>query len=578
MRSFYQRGTVFIGVFLLMIVPGYAQQAAELPDAVKESIHQRVDHSSDVGIVVGLIDADGPRYYSYGRVAVSSDQTPDEHTVFEIGSITKVFTAILLADMAEKGELALDDPIQKHLPDGVTAPTRNGQSITLAHLSTHTSGLSRLPGNMNPANPSNPYADYTVEQLYDFLGRYTLPRDVGAEYEYSNLAVGLLGQLLARRAGMDYEGLVKARLTDALGMNETGITLTPAMQTHLATGHSNGVEVENWDIPTLAGAGALRSTAHDMLRFLAANMGLTETPLYAAMQTTHQTRVDDVPGGMKVGLGWHIRKSNTAETVWHNGGTGGYRTFAGFVKGDNKGVVVLTNATRGADDIGFHLLDPSFPLQPVKRSIAATLQKTIDAEGMDAARRQYHDLKENQPAAYDFGEPELNSLGYQYLRKGEIETAIEIFKLNVEAFPEASNPYDSLGEAYMEHGDTEQAIANYKKSLELNPGNTNAVEMLAKMGETWTPDEVTLDPAILETYVGEYQLAPSFFIAVTLEAGQLMVQATGQQKFPVFPKSETEFYLKVVDAQITFNHNDTGDVEGLTLHQGGQNVPGNKIK
>ena len=578
MRSLYKTSTVFIGVFLLMAVPGYAQQAADLPDAVKESIHQRVDYSTDVGIVVGIIDEAGPRYYSYGRLAVSNDQPPDEHTVFEIGSISKVFTAILLADMAEHGELALDDPIQQYLPDDVTAPTRNGQSITLAHLSTHTSGLARMPDNFAPANPSNPYADYTIEQLYDFLGRYTLPRDIGAEYEYSNLAVGLLGQLLARRAGMDYEGLVKARLTDALGMTETGITLTPAMQDHLATGHANGIEVENWDIPTLAGAGALRSTAHDMLRFLAANMGLTETPLYAAMQTTHQTRVENAAGGMDVGLGWHIRKSDAAETVWHNGGTGGYRTFAGFVKGGNKGVVVLTNSTRGADDIGFHLLDPSFPLQPVKRSIAATLQKTIDAEGMDAARRQYHDLKENQPNTYDFGESELNSLGYQYLRKDAVETAIAIFKLNVEVFPEASNPYDSLGEAYMEQGDTEQAIANYKKSLDLNPGNANAVQMLARMGETWTPDEVTVDPATLETYVGDYQLTPSFIITVTLEEGHLMAQATGQQKFEIFPKSETAFYYKVVDAQITFNRNDAGAVESLTLHQGGQNVPGRKIK
>ncbi len=578
MRSLYKTGPVFIGVLLLMIVPAYAQQAADLPDAVKESIHQRVDYSADVGIVVGIIDEAGPRYYSYGRVAVSSDEAPDEHTVFEIGSITKVFTAILLADMAEKGELALDDPIQDHLPDGVTAPTRNGQDITLAHLSMHTSALPRLPGNMAPANPNNPYADYTAEQLYDFLGGYTLTRDIGAQYEYSNLAVGLLGQLLARRAGMDYEGLVKARLTDALGMAETGITLTPAMQQRLATGHSSGVEVENWDIPTLAGAGALRSTAHDMLRFLAANMGLDETPLYTAMQTTHQTRVENTPIGMEVGLGWHIRKSDDATTIWHNGGTGGYRTFAGFVQGGNKGVVVLTNSTRGADDIGFHLLDPSLPLQPVMRSIAATLQKTIDAEGMDAAREQYHDLKENQRSAYDFGEAELNSLGYQYLRKGEVETALALFKLNVEAFPEASNPYDSLGEAYMEQGDTEQAVANYKKSLELNPGNTNAVEMLAKMGVAWTPDAATVDPAVLETYVGDYQLAPSFFITVTLEEGRLMAQATGQQKFEIFPQSETEFYYTVVEAQITFNRNDAGAVESLTLHQNGQNVPGRKVE
>lgn len=362
MRSLIKASTVVMGVLLLSVAPGYAQQATDLPDVVTESIRQRVDHGDDVGIVVGIIDEDGPRYYSYGRVAASSDQTPDEHTVFEIGSITKVFTAILLADMAEQGELSLEDPIQEHLPDGVTAPMRNGQAITLANLSTHTSGLPRLPDNIEPANPNNPYADYTVEQLYDFLGGYALPRDIGAEYEYSNYAVGLLGQLLARRAGTSYEALVKTRLTDALRMDETGITLTPGMKHRLATGHADGVEAENWDIPTLAGAGALRSTAHDMLRFLAANMGLEETPLYAAMQATHHVRVEDTPSGFDVGLGWRISNSDTAEIVWHPGGTGGYRSFAGFVKGGNKAVVVLTNATRSVDDLGLQLLDPSFPL------------------------------------------------------------------------------------------------------------------------------------------------------------------------------------------------------------------------
>ena len=166
---------------LSMAGPAVAQPMADLPDDVIETIAVRVDGGHYVG--VGIVTAEGPRYYSYGSTTRSGDQAIDEHTVFEIGSITKVFTAILLADMAQRGEVALDDPIASYLPDSVAVPTRGDQAMTLAHLSMHTSGLPRLPTNHAPAQSWNPYADYTVAQLYDFLANYTLPRDVGAQYE-----------------------------------------------------------------------------------------------------------------------------------------------------------------------------------------------------------------------------------------------------------------------------------------------------------------------------------------------------------------------------------------------------------
>lgn len=444
-------------VLFLVVRPGYAQLAADLSNEVKESIHRRVDNGYNVGIVLGIINADGMRYYSYGSATASGDVALDAHSVFEIGSITKVFTAVLLADMAERGEVALDDPISRYLPDSVTVPARGEQPITLAHLSTHTSGLPRLPTNFAPANPQNPYADYTVAQLYDFLSNYTLPRDVGAEYEYSNVGVGLLGHLLARRAGMSYEALVKERILDVLGLDETGITLTPDMQSRFARGHAGILPVPNWDLPTLAGAGALRSTAHDMLRFLAANMGLEASPLSEAMQQTHQARVHGVTGGMDVGLGWHIRPHGDDATIWHNGGTGGYRSFIGFLKDGSRGVVVLTNSAESVDDLGFHMLDPTFPLRTFR-------------------------------------------------------------------------------------------------------------------------EEATVAPEILETYVGRYELTPAFHIDITREADQLSLQATGQPRFPIFPTSETAFFLKVVDAQITFNRNEAGEVESLTLHQNGQDVTGKKVE
>ena len=573
----------YIVAFLLFIfipLQSYGQLTADLPDNVKESIQTRIDFGKNVGIMVGIIDINGPRYYSYGKASLSRDQILDEHSVFEIGSITKVFTAIMLADMVSKNEVGLDDPIEQYLPDKVSVPSRNNVLITLAHLSTHTSGLPRMPDNFAPANPSNPFADYSVDQMYDFLSNHTLRNDVGVESEYSNYGAGLLGHILALRSGMTYEELFKQRIADVIGLDDTRITLTSDMQRRLAKGYSNEIEVENWDLPTLAGAGALRSTVRAMLRFIAANMGLEETPLYPAMQATHEPRVMMGSSGMKVGLGWIIRVSDDRETIWHNGGTGGYRSFAGFVLGGGSGVVVLTNSLTSVDDIGLHLLDPSFPLQKIKPSITRIISKTISEKGVEAAVKEYHMIKDNQPEDYDFNERELNNLGYRYLQDGEVETAIAIFKLNVQAYPESANTYDSLGEAYMEQGNIELSILNYKKSIELNQGNENARNMLIKMGvdvEKLSKD-VVVAPEILQTFVGKYQLAPSFIITITRDGEKLMAQATGQPGFEIFPMSETKFFFKVVDAQITFNLNEAGEVESLTLHQGGRNVPGRKVE
>src|SRR6266566_3001093 len=216
--------------------------------------------------------------------------------------IRKVFTASALADMVARGEVKLDDPVANYLPRAVRMPVRV-RPITLLDLATQSSGLPRLPDNFAPRDSSNPYADYSVQQLYEFLSRYQLPRDPGASYEYSNLGVGLLGHALALRAGMSYEQLVTRRILTHLGMRETAITLTPAMRARLAPGHDvGGNVVPNWDLPTLAGAGALRSTARDMLTFLAANLDTSATPMARGLRQTHEPRQATDNPNLKVGL------------------------------------------------------------------------------------------------------------------------------------------------------------------------------------------------------------------------------------------------------------------------------------
>jgi CubicO group peptidase (beta-lactamase class C family) len=270
--------------------------------------------------------------------------------------------------MVNRKEVALDDPAAKYLPENVRMPERNGKSITLHDLSTHNSGLPRLPSNLKPKDARNPYADYSVDDLYQFLSGYTLPRDPGSdlkgsEVEYSNLGAGLLGHLLAYRAGTDYESLIGTRITRPLSMPDTGITLSSSMKQRMATGHNALLApVANWDFPTLAGAGALRSSANDMLTFLEAFLGYTETPLAPAMKAMFEVR--RTLGKANIGLGWFIFPTDGREIANHDGGTGGFCSWVGYDPKERIGVVVLSNAftPSGVVDIGLHLLNPKVPL------------------------------------------------------------------------------------------------------------------------------------------------------------------------------------------------------------------------
>ena len=294
-----------------------------------------------------------PGGLAYGAFDAQDKRVPSADSVYEIRSISKVFTSTLLMDMVGRGEVKLDDPVSKYLPETVHIPSRHGKQITLLDLAMHVSGLPRMPTNFAPKDVANPYVDYSVQQMYDFLSNYQLTRDIGEKYEYSNLAVGLLGHALARRAGTDYETLLRTRILRPLGMNSTGVTLTPDMQKRLAPGHTETLQrASNWDIITLAGAGGIRSTVNDMFKFLAANMGLRPSPLQPAMKAMLSQRRASAKENVDVAIAWHIINRYGDDIIWHNGGTGGYHTFMGFDPKKQLGIIVLSNATNDIDDIG----------------------------------------------------------------------------------------------------------------------------------------------------------------------------------------------------------------------------------
>jgi len=240
---------------------------------------------------------------------------------------------------------------------------------------------------------ASPYAYYSVDDLCEFLSGYTLPRDPGSEFVYSNLGVGLLGHLLAYRAGTDYESLIRIRITQPLNMPDTCIALSGSMKQRVASGHRAilaPVAQKDWDPPhALAGAGALRSSVNDMLTFLGAFLGYKESPLAPAMKSMLEIRRP--AGQTKIGLGWLIYSTDGQDIAWHNGGTAGFRSFVGYVPEERIGVVVLSNASTpsGVDDIGLHLLNPKLPLanpEPPKQRT----EIHIDPELLDNYTGRYH--------------------------------------------------------------------------------------------------------------------------------------------------------------------------------------------
>jgi CubicO group peptidase (beta-lactamase class C family) len=559
--------------FLLLWQLSPAQTS--LSDEVIENIEKRVATDLNPSIAVGIINSTGMHFYSFGFESKGGNPIT-EHTIYEIGSISKTFTATLLAELSIEGVVAVDDPVNKYLPKNAQLPDRNGVQMTLGHLSDHTSSLPRMPANFNPANPNDPYIDYDKELLYEYLANIELTRDIGSQYEYSNLAQGLLGQILADQSGKTYEELMIEKIAGPLEMTETKLTLDENMKNHLAIGHNNGQEVANWNFLAIAGAGAIRSSTHDMLKYIGANIGLLPSNLEQAFELAHSPRHDKA-GGEFVGLGWHIKPRDDGNIIWHNGATGGYTTFSGFIKEKKFGIIVMTNSTASVDDLGIHLLDENSPLTEIHPRISTEVRNTIDSSGIDAGIARYHEIKNSPTEEFQFNEDDMNRLGYYYFENDQIDEALAVFKLNVEEYPKSFNVYDSYGEALKENGQHDLAIENYKKSLEINPGNTAGIEMLEKLGVKYEAKEIKLGEDVLSKYVGTYQLAPQFNIVVTTDGDKIFGQATGQGQFEMFAISETEFFLKVVAAKIIFEINDSGEVASLTLFQGGQELPGKKM-
>ena len=321
----------------------------QIPPKVTNFILNNVVNKSKAALVVGLIDPNGTKVYSFGNISKANDMPVNGSTIFNIASITKTFTTLVLADMVKQGIVHLDDPIEKYLPSNVKVPQYNGTKITLENLATHTSGLPFMHSNVwinNTVGDLN--SDYNETQLYKGLANTTLLSEPGTKFLYSDFGLGLLGHILSVKEGVPYEQLVKHRILDVLGMNDTKITLSQNdIKNRFPVGQQNGSEIHTPKVPdVIAGSGAFRSTANDLLIYLSANMGLLHTKLDESIALQHLIQHPSISANPMnyseyVALGWRVLTNFGTDTLVHTGSINGWNVMVGFIPTKQIGVVSL---------------------------------------------------------------------------------------------------------------------------------------------------------------------------------------------------------------------------------------------
>ncbi|WP_282042512.1 serine hydrolase [Winogradskyella flava] len=556
-------------LLILLIVTLVPSAYTQSPSSnINEAIDNVFQHSYNYGIFNGtvLVTKNGKEVYSnaLGYADKNNNRKLNETTSIYLASVSKQFTTMAVMILKEKGKLSYDDKLSKYYPEFPDY----ANTVTIRHLMNHTSGIPdhyRL-GIYKPGLNNNDVFKTLLKQELDF--------EPGEHFSYSNGGYVLLAMIVAKVAKQPFHEFMKANIFEPLGMNNTLVydESKPEIKDR-AVGYNISGDLDDYTIFT-TGAGGMFSTIDDL--------HLWDQALYTE-KLVSQTTLEEAFTPAKLnngdytqyGFGWAILEQDGKKTVQHSGGLAGYRTFLRRNLYDNSGYIILTNHGNQTNMLRIlNALDAilngeayELPKVPISHKLIRLLK---DKDASTAIAKVSQLIKSN-PTIYEIDEVGINALGYQYLGRQDLKTALAIFKFNVAQNPKASNPYDSLGEAQLAIGDTIQAIKNYKKSYALDKSNNNAIDVLNRIGvETTNMTETIKVPiTVLDGYVGNYELQPNFILSITREENRLFAQATGQGKIEVFAMSESKFYSKVMDAQITFHKDENDKVSSLTLHQNG---------
>jgi len=572
-----------IGVITLLISGNFCFGQTK-NDQLNELLNQYFEYGKFNGSV--LVAEQGKVIFKkgFGPANMEWDIPNMPNTKHRLGSITKQFTAMLILQFASEGKLDLHAPISKYLPD---YPKEKGDKITTHHLLIHSSGIpnyTSFPGFFEEVSRDYYKPEEFVKRFQDKELEFT----PGEKFSYSNSGYFLLGVIIEKLTGKTYEKMLHDKIFSPLGMNDSGYDNHGEIIMNRATGYEkNGNSFVNsnyLDMSIPYSAGSLYSTVEDLYIWDQAlytekllpqkYMDMFFKPYISSFDNFHYA------------YGWGVGKeaignsTDSIAVISHGGGINGFNTIISRSNSD-KSLVILLNNTGGAplNQMTRAIWGVMYgkPYDLPKKSLAYDLLNVIKAKGIKEGVIYFNSNKDSK--TFELNENEMNQIGYRLMSEGSVEEAAQVFKLNIEAFPESFNVYDSYAEALMNLGENEGAIKNYKISVEMNPANQNGINMLKKLGiDTGSLEkEIIVPEDILKTYTGKYELMPGFIITITKDGNQLKAQATGQSMADIFPKSNDVFYLKVVPAQITFNKGKNGEIESLTLLQGGKEMKGKKL-
>ncbi len=516
--------------------------AVEPPMAPLTATLQKAAADMKAGGFVTGESVEGKVQYALIGAPLPREGLAPEKVIFEIGSISKVFTSLLLAQTVLEGKAALTDPIAKFLPPGLNLDPKVA-AITLEQLATHTSGLPRLPDNLGPTDPLDPYANFTTQRLEDFLRRYHPAASPPQPMAYSNLGAGLLGHLLERIHGRPYATLLAERITGPLGLPDTVITLSPEQQTRFATPYSGTMPVKPWQMSSLHGAGAIRSTAADLIKFGQALL-TPNSPIYPAWALVRQTRVT-VVGEQKIGLGILAENRNGEMVYFHDGGTGGFRSYFELAPATRRVTVVLLNND--------------------------TLQIAPYLAGKLTPKPAAGDAVEEVPI-------EATKLteytGVYAITDAQRFTVIqdETGRLRIRL---TGQPFGAVVYLGSDRFTLQRVAAEFQFSR--NPSGQIDTLTLSQRGRTVpahrtgepAPTVIFPEPKKLLEYAGTYQLTPNVVFEIAPRGYQLFAKLTGQVAVPVFCDRPDHFVYDVVAAALTFERDETGTVIAVVLDQDG---------
>jgi CubicO group peptidase (beta-lactamase class C family) len=573
------------GVWLFVVLVALALQPAAFAQGGDKAarIEEYLARANKIGQFNGaaLVAENGKVIYKKGLGLANMEwNVPNEaDTKFRLGSITKQFTSALILRLVEQGKLRLDGKLSEYLPD---YRKDVGDKVTIHHLLTHTSGIPSYTG--LPKFFEDVSRDpYTVGEFVKKYASGDLEFEPGTKFNYNNSGYFLLGAIIEKIHGKSYEQVIRENIFEPLGMKNSGYDHHDVLLSKRASGYQKTragyVNAPYLDMSIPYAAGSLYSTVEDLY--------LWDQALYADKIVSAKSKeLMYKPFLDNYAYGWNISKVSLAQSketinsVAHSGGINGFSTLLVRYPDRKNLIVLLDNTSQGGNlerinrDLTNILYDQPFEMP--KESIAEVLSKTIEERGeVAAAVRQYRELKATQAAAYSFAESELNTLGYQLVAAKKLKEAIEVFKLNVEAYPQAANPYDSLGEAYLMAGERGLALQNYRKAVELNPQNTNAVAIIKNLESP----AAKADPAALDVYTGQYEMTGRGLLEVSRDGDKLMAAPVGQSKIELVAQGDNRFFAAAVNFHLTFVKDDKGQVtRALVRSPDGREVQAKKVK